>query len=487
MSQLTHEPEPPVAALAAARVYADDLLGLPNVFGVGVARKIVGGRRTDTTGVVVYVTRKEPPANLQMFHRVPRELTVSDERVPTDVVQTAPPELRDVTDGKLRPVVGGCMLGTSWGSTGTCGGVFYDRHWPMDPVLLTNNHVLTRPETPNQLPSMPTVWQPAGVEAIGSTRRVEPWWPAPLGAGHAYEFSVDAGIVGLLPEVRARPEILSIAGKHPFVVLPPSLDMQVVRRGFRTQLKPGTVEAIGSTVLMTNRAGKRVKCGVGGTLFAIRSEPGEVTAMAGDSGSLVLDAAGFATRGLVFGSEPDYGGITWACDILDVMRAMEIDTACNGGIRRLVGDAVLKALASLMAEREKLIGVHLRKFAEFRADYLSGSGEGALSRAFGALLDEESGQAIAWALLTDEEFAGLLNRAIGDWLVQPSIFEMLEYVLPEEFAPDLLAAFARLNRIEPDAIDTGWLEDVLQDAAGRSMREVLDRQVKAPQSGRFRT
>ncbi|MFE3558701.1 hypothetical protein ACFXKW_28155 [Streptomyces sp. NPDC059193] len=82
--------------------------------------------------------------------------------------------------------------------------------------------------------------------------------------------------------------------------------------------------------------------------------------------------------------------------------------------------------------------------------------------------------------LADEEFSGLLNRSIGAWLVQPNIFEMLEYKIPDNFTHDLLAAFSRLNATQPDVIDMRWMEDVFQDAFGRSMRELLDRSVKQP-------
>lgn len=266
--------------------------------------------------------------------------------------------------------------------------------------------------------------------ALHQTRRIVPWWPAPLGANYAFEYVVDAGIVELLPGVKAQPSIIDIAGKHPFVALPPSLDLKVVRRGFRTQVKTGKVEAVGCTLVWpNNHAGKRFKAGVGGTLFAIRSDPGEATAMPGDSGSLVVDSVGQATRGLVCLTDGLDGGVTWACDILDVMNAIEIDTACNGGINLLVSAAVMKELVSSIAERERLVDEHIRKFARFRADYLSSNSDGGLSSALGALLEEESGQTIAEALLTDDDFVGLLNRAIGAWLVQPTVFEMLEYRL----------------------------------------------------------
>ncbi|MFJ2593740.1 hypothetical protein [Streptomyces erythrochromogenes] len=78
--------------------------------------------------------------------------------------------------------------------------------------------------------------------------------------------------------------------------------------------------------------------------------------------------------------------------------------------------------------------------------------------AFGALSANKTGQAIPGALLADEETSGLLNRAIGDWLVRPGLFEMLEYRKPKNFTPDLLVAFSRVN----------------------AMREFLDRSVQQP-------
>lgn len=484
MSQHPHVPEPSRAALAGARLHADDLLSLPNVTGVGAARKVVGGRRTDTVGVVVYVLRKEPSANLDARHCVPPELIVGNEGVPTDVVEIAQPRMCDLDDAKYRPIRGGCQI-QSVSGLGTAGGVFFDRRPPYEAVLLTCNHVLTSPDRPFELPGNRSVWQPGGghAEFVGASARVVPMFPAPLGADYAFDSVVDAGIVEVGPGIGKWFRVVDIAGKHPYVALPPYEGMEVVRRGFRTQLKTGTVEAVGVTLITGNAmAGqKRCKIGGGGTVFAIRSDEGQISGMPGDSGSLVVDAAGQATRGLVFAADSLSGGLTWACDIVDVMGAMEIDTICSRAIHLSVDGAVLKHLAFALSDRERLTEEHVRKFTRFRADYLSPDREGLLGGGLGVLLEGTSGQEIAEALVTDDDFAGLLNRAIGAWLVQPSAFEMLEYQLPENFTADLLAAFTRLTRISEGAVDVDWLADTFQDADGRSMREVLDRKVRAPE------
>ena len=119
------------------------------------------------------------------------------------------------------------------------------------------------------------------------------------------------------PSVAAQFDVVEIAGRHPFVVLPPFEGLDVVRRGFRTQLRTGTVEAVDVTVIVKARNGDRHRVGPIGVRDSLsgtsRSAPW------GDSGSLVVDAAGGAARGLVFASSETSGGITWACDLRTVM------------------------------------------------------------------------------------------------------------------------------------------------------------------------
>lgn len=61
----------------------DRLMGLPNVVGVGIGRKVVEGRYTDQIAIRVYVTEKVPPERLKNEQRIPEEV----DGVPTDVVE----------------------------------------------------------------------------------------------------------------------------------------------------------------------------------------------------------------------------------------------------------------------------------------------------------------------------------------------------------------------------------------------------------------
>jgi hypothetical protein len=63
-------------AAAALRRY-------PNVVGVGVGYKLVGGERTSTVAIRVYVEKKVPEQELSPDEVLPKEL----ETIPTDVIE----------------------------------------------------------------------------------------------------------------------------------------------------------------------------------------------------------------------------------------------------------------------------------------------------------------------------------------------------------------------------------------------------------------
>jgi hypothetical protein len=237
-------------------------MNLSNVVGVGIALRRTGGVVTDEPAVVTYVSRKLPREALPAGQQVPVELDADGEMVRTDVVEIAEPRYVDVDTTTYRPVRGGCQIGTA-GGAGTAGAVMYDRR-DQQVVLLTNNHVLTTVSNPTVLPADTSVRQPAGGTRIGRSKRFVPMFPAPLGAGD-YRFfgTVDAGIVALDSNIAGRFDVVEI-GPHPFVVLPPYIGLEVVRRGFRTQRRTGTVEAVGLTVTVKASNGDRHRIGGNG-------------------------------------------------------------------------------------------------------------------------------------------------------------------------------------------------------------------------------
>ncbi len=470
-------PEPSVTVRAAARLHTDALLRHQNVVAVGAGTRRTGGELTDEPAVVTYVTGKVPEEALSAADLVPSLVPIDESEVRTDVVEVGVPRFVDVDTAVRRPVVGGCQIGTAGGGAGTAGAVMYDRR-DGNVVLLTNNHVLTDLADPTALPADMRIFQPAGGAQVGQSRRVVPMIMAPLGAsGYRWFGTVDAGIVALDPGIGASFRVLEI-GRHPYVVLPPFQGLEVVRRGFRTQHRVGTVDAVDMTVVITAGNGDRYKIGGPGGVFSIRSREREISAMPGDSGSLVVDADGGASRGLVFASDGQSGGITWACELGTVMTLLDLDTACTGGLNAQIRRAVTSRALDRWALLTRRTSEHLRMVGSFRREYLSEDAEGSSGSAIGSALHRLA-PALAEAVAYDEDAAGLLDRGFGDWLVEPSAYAMLEHVFTEE---EVAAAVAGLMRVERHAADDDdgrasddlrMLAEVFGGAAGRSARDLI--------------
>jgi len=469
----------PTRVRVAAREHTDAILRLPNVVGVGVARRRVRGVVTDEPVVITYVTRKLPREALRLDERVPPLLETDGEEVRTDVVEVGEPRFVDVDDATYRPLRGGCQIGTA-GGTGTAGAVMYDRR-DQQVVLLTNNHVLTSDGDPTNLPANRAVWQPSAGTRIGQSKRIVPMTRAPLGAfDYNFTATVDAGIVSVDSNIAVEFDVVDIAGAHPFVVLPPYEELEVVRRGYRTQLRTGTVEAIDQTV--TVKTAKGVRHRIGPSVFSIRSPERLISAMKGDSGSLVVDADGAAARGLVFASNEQSGGVTWACELGVVMTQLELDTPCTGSLHALIRRSVFRRLADRWAlaheidaaggTRNPFVGELITNVDRFRDRHLPTTPDGSAGSMIGRALARLAPD-LAAAITNDEDAAGLFDRAFGEWLIQPTVFDMLEYRFPNDVGERAQGAFRRVRERCHESPDLDLLERTFAHAAGRSMRELL--------------
>jgi hypothetical protein len=362
----------------------------------------------------------------------------------------------------------------------------YDRR-DQQVVLLTNNHVLTATGNPTSLPADTRVRQPTGGDVIGHSKRIVPMVLAPLGpADFRYYATVDAGIVALNSNVAAQFDVVEIAGKHPYVVLPPFEGLKVVRRGFRTQLRAGTVEAVDLTIKTKALNGDRHR--IGPSVFSIRSPEGLISAMEGDSGSLVVDAEGGAARGLVFASDQQSGGVTLACDLATVMSILELDTPCTGSLNALIRRSVLRRLADRWAfaqavaarggSRNVLVDEMIATVGHFRDRHLPTAPDGSVGSTIAGAL-QRLGPDLATVLTRDEDAAGLFDRALGEWLIQPTVFDMLEYRFPDDIGTRMAAALALVRAARGQSSDLEVLERAFASAAGRSMREVLAERAEA--------
>lgn len=130
-------------ALEVKRAVAEDLRSYPNVTGVGVGFKEVGGRRTRTVAIRVYVRKKVPLAELARADRLPKTVR----GVPVDVIEAdfeIHQDPANPADHRLRfdPLLGGISVGSvPTGGSGTLGCSVYGNDIGED-LILSNWHVL---------------------------------------------------------------------------------------------------------------------------------------------------------------------------------------------------------------------------------------------------------------------------------------------------------------------------------------------------------
>src|SRR6266508_5351259 len=117
------------------RIHEARLFRKRNVVGVGIAKKVAGGRQTDEPCVVVFVERKVPRAQLRPKDLVPATI----EAMKTDVVETGRIQALQARTARWRPAPGGGSIGHYRITAGTLGAVARRAGTRM---ILSNNHVL---------------------------------------------------------------------------------------------------------------------------------------------------------------------------------------------------------------------------------------------------------------------------------------------------------------------------------------------------------
>lgn len=279
-----------------------DLLRKPNVVGVGVGKKVVGGEETDELCVVVLVRKKVPEAQLQARERVPS--TVDD--VKTDVVETGElealgtvveNEARARTD-RWRPAPGGVSVGHLRVTAGTLGTVAYRG---TEPFILSNAHVLA---ASGEARRGDPILQPAALDGgrapEDTVARLTAWvplhfarhWFLRLFLGPAQRNRVDAALAR-----PSRPEDVTdrVLGLGTLTeTAEPTIDQRVRKSGRTTGLTEGRIVLLDATVAV--RYGTREAAFEGQIVTTPMSQ-------GGDSGSVVVDDAGRGVGLLFAGSD----------------------------------------------------------------------------------------------------------------------------------------------------------------------------------------
>lgn len=332
---------------AAKDQYKRELMGKPNVVGVGIGYKIVAGQQTDTPCVIVFVKQKVAAESLSAEQLVPEQ--VSD--VPTDVVESGEFFAHQNRKAKYRPAPGGVSIGHRQVTAGTLGAVVRDRN-SGERLILSNNHVLANS---NSASAGDIILQPGSADggtvandAIGSLLRFQPiqfegdpGTPGPpgdcsransfagfgnfiartLGSQHrvyAYQTQaeqevnqVDAAVARPLNDQDILDEVLEIG--EVTGVEEATVGMAVRKSGRTTGLTSGSIIAL-DTMVTVNYGSQRNAVFDGQIVSGAMSQPG-------DSGSLLVDGASQAAVGLLFaGSDQTtiYNPIAMVQDLLNV-------------------------------------------------------------------------------------------------------------------------------------------------------------------------
>ena len=325
---------------AVKQEYQQELMGKPNVVGVGVGYKVVGGETTDIPCVIVFVQKKVEAESLSAEQMVPADI----QGVPTDVIESGPIYAQANTD-KYRPAPGGVSIGHYQITAGTLGVVVRDNSTG-ERLILSNNHVLANSNDAN--PGDP-ILQPGSADGgtvaddqIGTLLRFQPivfgGAPQPPGCNLAITYAaignfiarslgsdhrvnayrpqqegnlVDAAVARPLADQDVLDEILEIGAITGTVEATPG--MPVRKSGRTTELTTGTVTAVDTTVTVGYGAGRTA-------VFEQQIVSGAMS-QPGDSGSLVVDAGSQRAVGLLFaGSDTTtiYSPIGLVEDLLNV-------------------------------------------------------------------------------------------------------------------------------------------------------------------------
>jgi hypothetical protein len=328
-------------AKAVKKQYQRDLLGKPNVVGVGVGYKFVGGERTDIPCVIVFVRQKVAPESLSAEEMVPVQI----EGVATDVIESGPIFAQQANTARFRPAPGGVSIGHYQITAGTLSVIVRDKNTG-ERLILSNNHVLANandasPGDPILQPG-PADGGTVGADQIGTLLRFQPityeqstqspgcsvattyaafgnFIARVLGSDHrvaAYRPQqaanlVDAALALPLNGSDVLDEIIEVGAIAGTVDAAPG--MPVRKSGRTTALTTGEIMAIDATVTVGYGAGRTA-------VFEQQVVAGAMS-QPGDSGSLVVEAGSQRAVGLLFaGSDTTtiFSPIDFVEDLLQV-------------------------------------------------------------------------------------------------------------------------------------------------------------------------
>jgi hypothetical protein len=266
-------------------VNEEKILALPNVLGVGIGYKEIGGKETTELCIKVYVEKKLPQTKL------PAEEIVAEtvDEIKTDVQEVGLIEALSYTS-RIRPAKSGYSIGHYKITAGTFGCLVRDTCYPCRIHILSNNHVLANSNVAN---IGDPILQPGRVDGgtypADMIARLSRFIPIRFNNPAFYNL-VDAAIA--LPTDYRNVIASVVALGIPKGTVEAILGMTVVKSGRTTQTTAGKVTGVDVTVAV----------GYGGGRVAHFRNQIITSNMSqgGDSGSLLMSRADQKATGLLF-------------------------------------------------------------------------------------------------------------------------------------------------------------------------------------------
>ncbi len=296
------------------------------VHAVGIGRKRVNGKLTDTIAIRLYVARKLPKRLVGLASLMPSHVA----GIATDVIEAppayfalplAPCTLKRLT--RQRPVQPGGSLGNIAVIGGTLGARVRSRRAGEHGLrlMLSNNHVLA---DFGMAPIGSEICQPAmgdGGEPSDVVGRLLRF--APIVIGTQADNRVDAAVATVDGSVALSSSICTVGAINGMVS--PSVDMAVHKHARTTGYSSGVIDDVDCDVLVPLSRTDPTRIARFTHQLRIRPRSGSSRfAQGGDSGALIVGKPSNAAVGLLFAC-PDNGSYAYANPIRDVLDTLEVE------------------------------------------------------------------------------------------------------------------------------------------------------------------
>jgi hypothetical protein len=285
-----------------------------NVIGVGVGRKIRGGRALEYKAIHIYVVHKLPKHAVPKKHRIPRQIAGVD----TDVIETG--RFR-AASAPTRPAQSGCSIGASLptqSTFGTFGAVVHLTDNATDRYILSCNHVLSNW---GQFPGGTPIRQPANIDGGSANETIATLFAVhPLRRDRPNE--VDAGIAGPVGVNAVNPQVLPPVGPIGPNPIAAAEGMAVEKVGRTTGHTRGKVLSV-SAHLDVDTGDPDLGIYTFQNQILVEGDSGPFAAL-GDSGALVVDTTSRQPTGLLCATS-DTTSMTILCHIETVLSLLNLN------------------------------------------------------------------------------------------------------------------------------------------------------------------